>query len=111
MTRSFIETPTFTSNWNELGLTDEDLRTLQNDLLENPKMGDAIPETGGIRKIRIPMENKGKGKRGGARVIYIDVEIKEIIYFINVYSKNEKDDLTEDEKRAFKALVKILKER
>lgn len=50
MTRSFIETPTFTSNWNELGLTDEDLRTLQNDLLENPKMGDAIPGTGGIRK-------------------------------------------------------------
>lgn len=111
MTRSFIETPTFTSNWNELGLTDEDLRTLQNDLLENPKMGDAIPGTGGIRKIRIPMENKGKGKRGGARVIYIDVEIKEIIYFINVYSKNEKDNLTEDEKNAFKALVKILKER
>lgn len=57
------------------------------------------------------MENKGKGKRGGARVIYIDVEIKEIIYFINVYSKNEKDNLTEDEKKAFKALVKILKER
>lgn len=111
MTRSFIETPTFTSNWNELGLTDEDLRTLQNDLLENPKMGDVIPGTGGIRKIRIPMENKGKGKRGGARVIYIDVEIKEIIYFINVYSKNEKDNLTEDEKKAFKALVKILKER
>ena len=111
MTRSFIETPTFTSNWNELGLTDEDLRTLQNDLLENPKMGDAIPGAGGIRKIRIPMENKGKGKRGGARVIYIDVEIKEIIYFINVYSKNEKDNLTEDEKKAFKALVKILKER
>lgn len=102
MTRSFIETPTFTSNWNELGLTDEDLRTLQNDLLENPKMGDAIPGTGGIRKIRIPMENKGKGKRGGARVIYIDVEIKEIIYFINVYSKNEKDNLTEDEKRLLK---------
>lgn len=101
MTRSFIETPTFTSNWNELGLTDEDLRTLQNDLLENPKMGDAIPGTGGIRKIRIPMENKGKGKRGGARVIYIDVEIKEIIYFINVYSKNEKDNLTEDEKKGF----------
>ena len=74
-------------------------------------MGDAIPGSGGIRKIRIPMENKGKGKRGGARVIYIDVEIKEIIYFINVYSKNEKDNLTEDEKKAFKALVKILKER
>ena len=56
------------------------------------------------------MENKGKGKRGGARVIYGDIEIKEIIYFINVYTKNEKDDLSEDEKKAFKAMIKILKE-
>ena len=47
---------------------------------------------------------------GGARVIYIDIELKEKIYFINVYSKNEKDDLTEDEKKAFKAVIKLLKE-
>ena len=46
----------------------------------------------------------------GARVIYVDIEVKEIIYFINVYTKNEKDDLTEDEKKAFKAMIKILKE-
>ena len=56
------------------------------------------------------METKGKAKRGGARVIYVDIEIKETIYFINVYTKNEKDDLTEDEKKAFKAMIKILKE-
>lgn len=56
------------------------------------------------------MDNKGKGKRSGARVIYVDVELKETIYFINVYTKDEKDDLTEDEKKAFKAVVKILKE-
>ena len=41
---------------------------------------------------------------------YVDIELKEVIYFINVYSKSEKDDLTEDEKKAFKAVVKILKE-
>lgn len=56
------------------------------------------------------MENKGKGKRSGARVIYVDVDIKESIYLINVYAKNEKADLTPDEKRALKAVVKILKE-
>lgn len=50
------------------------------------------------------------GKRGGGRVIYVDIELKETIYFINVYTKNEKDDLTEDEKKAFKAVVKFLKE-
>lgn len=56
------------------------------------------------------MENKGKGKRGGARVVYVDVELKESIYFINVYSKDEKADLTPDEKKAFKAIIKFLKE-
>lgn len=108
MNRTFIEVPLFTRKWKELGLTDENLRDLENVLLENPKSGDIIQGTGGIRKIRIPVENKGK--RGGGRVIYVDIELRETIYFINVYAKNEKDDLTEDEKRAFKAVVKILKE-
>lgn len=108
MTRTFKEVPTFTRKWKELGLTDENLRDLQNILLENPKAGDAIQGTGGIRKIRIPIDNKGK--RGGGRVIYVDIELKETIYFINVYAKNEKDDLTDEEKKAFKAVVKILKE-
>ena len=40
----------------------------------------------------------------------MDIELKETIYFINVYAKNEKDDLTEEEKKAFQAVVKILKE-
>ena len=93
--------------WKEFGLTDENLRDLENVLLENPKAGDTIQGTGGLRKIRIPLENTGK--RGGGRVLYVDIELKETIYFINVYTKNEKDDLTEDEKKAFKAVIKILK--
>ena len=110
MTRTFIEVPIFTNKWKELGLTDENLRELQKLLLDDPKAGDAIKGTGGLRKIRIPMENKGKGKRGGARVLYVDIELKESIYFINVYSKDEKADLTPDEKKSFKAIIKFLKE-
>lgn len=108
MKRTFIEVPMFTKKWKELGLTDEDLRELQKVLLQNPKSGDTIKGTGGVRKIRIPIDNTGK--RGGGRVIYVDIELKETIYFVNVYAKNEKDDLTEDERKAFKAVVKILKE-
>ena len=108
MNRTFIEVPMFTKKWKELGLNDENLRELEKILLENPKSGDAIQGTGGMRKIRIPLENTGK--RGGGRVIYVDIELKETIYFINVYAKSEKDDLTEEEKKAFKAVVKILKE-
>ena len=97
--------------WEEVGLTEENLKALEEELLNEPKAGVAIQGTGGIRKIRIPMENKGKAKRGGARVIYVDIELKETIYFINVYyTKDEKDDLTEEEKKAFRAVVRILKE-
>lgn len=110
MNRTFIEVPQFTKKWQLLGLTDDDLKALEEELLNNPKAGDVIKGTGGIRKIRIPIENKGKGKCSGARVIYVDIELKETIYFINVYTKDEKDDLTEEEKKAFKAVVKILKE-
>ena len=108
MKRTFIEVPMFTKKWKELGLTDDNLRELQNILLKEPKSGDVIQGTGGLRKIRIPLDNTGK--RGGGRAVYVDVEVKETIYFINVYTKNEKDDLTEDEKKAFKAVIKILKE-
>lgn len=108
MKRTFKEVPSFTMKWQSLGLTDEDLRTLENVLLKDPKTGDAISGTGGLRKIRIPMDNIGK--RGGARVIYVDIEIKECIYLLNVYAKNEQTDLSDKEKKMLKKLIDVLKE-
>lgn len=110
MYREFTETPLFTKNWIGLGFSDEDLRELQNVLIEDPKTGKAIKGTGGLRKIRVAMGDKDKGKRGGARVIYVDIEIKERIHLIDVYSKNEKLDLSEKEKKTMKRLIEILKE-
>ena len=107
---NFYRSTNVYKKWQELGFTDNELRELENELLKDPKAGDAIQGTGGLRKIRVALGNKRKGKRGGARVVYVDIEIKEVIYFINVYTKGEKDDLTEDEKKAFKAMVKLLKE-
>ena len=108
MNRTFVETEQFTKKWKQLGLSDESLRELQNILLKNPKSGDTIQGTGGLRKIRIPLDNTGK--RSGGRVLYVDIELKETIYFINVYTKNEKEDLTEAEKNAIKTVIKVLKE-
>ncbi len=108
MNRTFKEVPSFTEKWQSLGLTDEDLRELENILLKDSKLGDVIQGTGGLRKIRIPTEYSGK--RGGGRVIYLDVEIKECIYLLNVYVKNEQSDLTEKEKKLLKKLVEVLKE-
>ena len=108
MIRTFIETPIFTKKWYELGLSDEDLQRLQNSLLSNPKLGCVIPGTNGLRKVRITCKNSGK--RGGARVLYVDVEVKDTIHLINVYAKNEKDDLTIAERNAIASVLSLLKE-
>ena len=108
MIRTFKEMESFTRKWKDLGLTDDDLRVLQELLLKDPKVGDVIPGASGIRKVRIPVE--GIGKRSGGRVIYIDIEVKESIYLLDVYAKNEKTDLTEKEKKLLAKLVERLKE-
>ena len=97
----------FDEYWDELGLTDEDRRELESRLLNNPNAGDVIPHTGGARKIRIVA--KGHGKRGGARVIYVDFIIKDKTYFLDVYAKGEKVNLTEAEKKEIAELSRRLK--
>ena len=108
MIRTFKEMESFTRKWKNLGLTEDDLVILQEILLKNPKIGDVIPGASGIRKIRIPVDDIGK--RSGGRVIYIDIEVKESIYLLDVYMKNEKIDLSEKEKKLLKRLVEQLKE-
>lgn len=61
MTRTFIETPIFTAKWQDLGLTDKNLKDLQKILLENPKLGDTISHTGGLRKSASQWRIKEKG--------------------------------------------------
>ena len=65
----FIELPPFERHRRDY-LTDENFRDLQNALMENPETGDVIEGTGGLRKIRHADPKRGKGKRGGLRVIY-----------------------------------------
>lgn len=108
MTRTFIETDSFTKKWKHIGLTDDDLIVLQNLLLKDPKIGDVIPGASGIRKVRIPVDEIGK--RSGGRVIYIDIEVKESIYLLDVYAKNEQTNLSEKEKKLLSKLVERLKE-
>ena len=106
MTRIFVELPLFRSKWKAMGLNDRDLTRLQQELLADPKVGDVLKGTGGIRKMRFAFEKKGKS--GSARVIYIDFEVYEKIFLITAYPKNEKDNLTEAERNELRSLVKIL---
>jgi hypothetical protein len=87
-------------------LTDEDVRSLQNHLLQMPKAGSVIRGTGGVRKFR--WSAKSKGKRAGARIIYFYAEKKQWVYLLFAYTKDTKLDLTEAEKKQFAKLVKEL---
>ena len=93
--------------WDAFGLNDDDLRLLELDLLEQGDKHPVIKGTGGLRKWRIKISNN-KGKSLGVRVCYVNFLKLEIIYLITVYSKNEKDDITENEKKDFKQLIKLL---
>ncbi len=106
--RTFIEVPLFSKRWKEIGLNDSDLLNLQIMLLKNPESGPIMEGTGGIRKVRFPLENKGKS--GSVRICYTDFEEYEVIYLITAFTKNEQDNLSAEEKNVLKKLVKALKE-
>lgn len=98
--------PEFERQWAKMGLTDNDLKRLQYELLDNPKLGDVMQGTGGLRKLRFSFENRGKS--GSARVVYVDFAVYEKIFLITAYPKNEKDNLSQAERNAVKKLIESL---
>lgn len=108
MIRSFIELPLFTKRWHELGFNDEDMFQLQDILLKNPEAGRVMQGTGGIRKVRFAFENRGKS--GSVRICYVDFASYTVIYLITAFSKDEQDNLTQEQKNVLKKLVKTLKD-
>ena len=107
MIREFVYTEPFRKCWKLMGLSEDDLKKLEEILLENPQLGDVIEGTGGARKMRIQIENRGKS--GGGRVIYVDVFEKEKLYFLLAYPKNVQDNLTPDQKKQVRKLVEAIK--
>jgi len=100
----FFETPLFTKILSDY-LSDQDYRALQIALLENSNMGDLMPGTGGFRKLRWQDSRRGKGKRGGLRVISYHLMEDQQIWFFTLYDKNEAVDLTSDEKKQLKQAI------
>jgi hypothetical protein len=68
-------------------------------------MGDLMPGTGGFRKVRWQDSRRGKGKRGGLRVIYDHLTADHQICFFTLYNKNEVTDLTPEEKKQLKQAI------
>lgn len=97
----FIETPIFTSDLSEF-LTDDEYAEFQQYLADNPRSGDVIQDTGGLRKIR--WTSNGKGKRGGVRVIYYHLNANAQIRLLLIYKKGIQDNLTEKQKKILRKL-------
>jgi hypothetical protein len=102
--RTFIETSGFT-RWVVESWSDDALAKLEKDLLDDPEKGEVIPGCGGLRKLRVPDPKRGKGKRGGARVIYLHVPEAKLIFLVHVYDKGERDNLTAAQRRVLNGLA------
>jgi hypothetical protein len=102
----FFEAPAFTRYLPEY-LDDEEYRALQKELARKPEAGDLIPGTGGFRKARWADTRRGKGRRGGLRVIYYHFAAEHQIWLMTLYGKNEAADLTPREKKALKAAIEV----
>jgi hypothetical protein len=95
---SFIELRPFTRRWLRLGLTDRDLELLQVTIMTHPKCGDVIEGTGGVRKVRFSPPQWKTGKSGALRISYAFFEEVGTVVLGIVFTKDEKDNLTDDEK-------------
>ena len=109
MKREFIYTRVFDKYWKELGLEIADLEELEKFIMENPRAGDIIKGTGGAIKLRFALPNSNRGKSGGVRVIYTDIEHNAHTHLLLCYAKSKQGDLTADQKKQLKSLVETLK--
>jgi hypothetical protein len=108
MDKTFVETREFTE-WVKNYLSDEALSALQAELLENPDTGTVMPGCGGLRKMRAADPSRGKGKRGGVRVIYLHVTEADIIFLMDIYGKGEQEDLTSGQKKILQGIAQVYK--
>ena len=97
-----IETSIFTRLIKEL-MGDDSYSEMQEALVQKPDVGDLIPDSGGLRKVRWKME--GKGKRGGARIIYYWQTTDDQLWMLYGYAKAETEDLTKDQLKPLRDIV------
>jgi hypothetical protein len=101
----FVELPAFERHRTDY-LDDDALRGLQDLLMKHPEAGDPMPDTGGLRKLRFADARRNKGKRGGLRVIYYWWGAGFQFWLFTLYDKDEMADLTPQQRKALKGMIK-----
>ena len=102
-----ISTKEFESRVSQF-LSDDEVAELEYSLAINPLAHPVVPGTDGVRKAR--WHRLGTGKRGGLRIIYFFAVSAELILLITAYAKNDKEDLSSEDKRNIKRFVQVFKE-
>jgi hypothetical protein len=100
-----VHTPFFTASAKGV-LTEEQIHEIEVTLATTPEVGRTIAGTNGARKVRYALP--GRGKSGGARVIYFAHLPCDTIYLLFVYAKNDRENLTPEQKKAARQLVQFL---
>ena len=101
----FVELPPFERHRTNY-FDDEAFRSLQRFLMEDPSAGDPIPGAGGLRKLRFADVRRGKGRRGGLRVIYYWWQTGRQFWLFTIYDKGEMADLTAPQRQMLKKMIK-----
>lgn len=104
---SVVETPEFLTASRKL-MSDDERALLVDFLAYNPTAGDLIPGTGGVRKLRWALG--GRGKRGGARVVYFHHNAEMPLFALTAFAKNERADLSQQDRNDFRQLTTLLVE-
>ena len=103
----FIRTTRYEKDLKRIGATDADHRAIVQGIANNPLAGDVIRGLDGMRKARFAFG--GRGKSGGGRVIYFLQLDAETVLLLTAYAKNEKADLSSDDRKTLKALLEELR--
>lgn len=89
-------------------LNDAEKMEIINVLARNPKAGVVMQGTGGIRKLRMAIS--GKGKSGGARVIYYYLNTSMPLFLLTMFSKGEKENLSKAERNTLTKLTRVVRQ-
>ncbi len=109
MLRTFIYTAPIEQRLKEMENKEEFCRGIEIEILNNITVGDLVPGLAGARKFRYSDPSRGKGKRGGFRIFFLDLPLVEKVYFLYLLSKGETEDITAQEKKEFKKYIDLLK--
>ena len=110
MKLTLVYLPVFVADWDRLRLDDDDLRALEQAIMDDAQVAPVIAGTGGLRKLRFAPPSWHTGKRGAMRVILGYFQAHQTAYLFLAYGKNEQGNLTADQKRQCRRLVKEILE-